>query len=441
MKIPNRVMALLERLQTHNYEAYVVGGCVRDSLLGREPHDFDICTSASPREMLAVFHDYTVLQTGLKHGTVTVMVDSEPIEITTFRTEGGYRDHRHPESVSFVKTLTEDLARRDFTINAMAYHPAIGLCDPFGGENDLKTGVLRCVGNPKQRFEEDALRILRALRFAATYGFTIEPQTAAALHESAQLLTAISAERVKEELCRMLVADHVGGVLEKHYKVLFPVLPELKAAEHFEQYSPYHDRDVLAHIVAAVYHAVPDVIVRLTLLLHDLGKPACFSKDEKGMGHFFGHAKLGEEMAKTILERLRFDNKTIHDVCLLIRYHDTVIEQNDMAVKRWLNRLGEQLFEKLLFVKEGDCKGHAPILLEPRMAELEDLRQRKEHIIQEQQCFSLRDLAVDGTDILQLGVPAGKKVGELLQWALQEVIEQRLPNQKDVLLTALAKKS
>lgn len=441
MKIPNAVMALMDCLQAHNYEAYVVGGCVRDSLLGFEPHDWDICTSASPQEMLTVFNEYTVLQTGLKHGTVTVMMNGEPIEITAFRTEGAYCDHRHPETVCFVKTLTEDLARRDFTVNAMAYHPSVGLCDPFGGKNDLAAGVLRCVGNPKQRFEEDALRILRALRFAATYGFDIESETALALHDCSPLLTAVSAERVQAELCRMLTGNHVGEVLEKHYSALFPVLPELKATEHFEQFSPYHDRDVLAHTIAAVQNAAPDITVRLTLLLHDLGKPFCFSRDEEGLGHFFGHAKIGEELANTILKRLRFDAKTINDVCLLIRYHDTVIERTDAAVRRWLNRLGEYLFEKLLLVKEGDCKGHSAILLEPRMAELTDLRSRKERIIQEKQCFSLRDLAVDGTDILKLGVPAGKKVGELLQWALQEVMEQRLPNQKEVLLSALAKKS
>ena len=440
MRIPGTVSTLLELLTENGYEAYVVGGCVRDTLLGLTPHDWDICTSASPEEMMTVFADYPVIETGIKHGTITVTSDGMPIEITTFRTDGEYKDHRHPDSVVFVKTLQEDLARRDFTVNAMAYHPKCGLQDPFGGREDLAQRVLRCVGNAEQRFCEDALRILRGLRFAATYGFIPEEETSAALLQCAPLLTSVSEERVQAELCRMLIGDYIGDVLQKYYTVLFPVLPEWKACEHFEQFSPYHDRDVLEHTITAIAGAVPDLLVRLTLLLHDIGKPLCFSKDEKGNGHFFGHAKISEEMAGDILRRLRFDTKTIHDVCVLIRHHDTIIEQNEVCVKRWLNRLGQDLFETLILVKDGDCKGHAPCLLEPRMTELAELCRLKEKIIEESQCFSLKDLAINGTDIMRLGF-TGKAVGEQLQWALLEVIEQRLPNDKETLLAAVSKKA
>ncbi len=440
MNIPFEVTELLQCLNRNNHEAYVVGGCVRDALLGLEPHDWDICTSASPQEMMEVFSKYRVLETGLKHGTITVLVNKIPVEITTFRTDGEYKDHRHPDEVVFVKTLKEDLARRDFTINAMAYHPNSGIQDPFGGCEDLRKGLLRCVGNANERFCEDALRILRGLRFAATYSFAPEAETAQALHQCAPLLNSVSAERIQAELCRMLVGRDIGKILEDYSDVFFSFLPELQACQGFWQFSPYHDRDVLNHTTSAVQHAVPDLTVRLTLLLHDIGKPLSFTKDEKGNGHFFGHAKHSEAMATNILKRLRFDNKTISDVCLLIRYHDTVIEQTETVVKRWLNRLGEELFDKLLLVKEGDCKGHAMCLFEPRMEELSNLWRIRDTVIEQQQCFSLRNLTINGDDILSLGFH-GKAVEEQLQWVLNEVIDGRLANEKEVLLTAIAKRS
>lgn len=440
MNIPCEVVELLDCLNKSNYEAYVVGGCVRDTLLGLKPHDWDICTSASPQEMIEVFSGYRVLKTGLKHGTLTVLVNEKPIEVTTFRTDGEYKDHRHPESVVFVKTLKEDLSRRDFTVNAMAYHPQSGIQDPFGGREDLKKGILRCVGKATERFDEDALRILRGLRFAATYAFVPETETAKALHNCANLLGSVSAERIQVELCRMLVGKDIGKILEDFSDVFFAFLPELKACDGFWQFSPYHDRDVLNHTIAAIQHSAQDLTVRLTLLLHDIGKPLCFTKDENGNGHFFGHAKHSEILTTDILKRLRFDNKTISDVCLLIKYHDSVIEQTETAVKRWLNRLGEELFDKLLLVKEGDCKGHAVCLLEPRMEELSNIRKIRDVIIEQRQCFSLRDLSINGNDVLSLGY-SGEAVGEQLQWALNAVIEKQLPNEKSVLLSAIAKRS
>lgn len=440
MNIPCEVVELLDCLNKSNYEAYVVGGCVRDTLLGLKPHDWDICTSASPQEMIEVFSGYRVLKTGLKHGTLTVLVNEKPIEVTTFRTDGEYKDHRHPESVVFVKTLKEDLSRRDFTVNAMAYHPQSGIQDPFGGREDLKKGILRCVGKATERFDEDALRILRGLRFAATYALVPETETAKALHNCANLLGSVSAERIQVELCRMLVGKDIGKILEDFSDVFFAFLPELKACDGFWQFSPYHDRDVLNHTIAAIQHSAQDLTVRLTLLLHDIGKPLCFTKDENGNGHFFGHAKHSEILTTDILKRLRFDNKTISDVCLLIKYHDSVIEQTETAVKRWLNRLGAELFDKLLLVKEGDCKGHAVCLLEPRMEELSNIRKIRDVIIEQRQCFSLRDLSINGNDVLSLGY-SGEAVGEQLQWALNAVIEKQLPNEKSVLLSSIAKRS
>ena len=440
MNIPCEVVELLDCLNKSNYEAYVVGGCVRDTLLGLKPHDWDICTSASPQEMIEFFSGYRVLKTGLKHGTLTVLVNEKPIEVTTFRTDGEYKDHRHPESVVFVKTLKEDLSRRDFTVNAMAYHPQSGIQDPFGGREDLKKGILRCVGKATERFDEDALRILRGLRFAATYALVPETETAKVLHNCANLLGSVSAERIQVELCRMLVGKDIGKILEDFSDVFFAFLPELKACDGFWQFSPYHDRDVLNHTIAAIQHSAQDLTVRLTLLLHDIGKPLCFTKDENGNGHFFGHAKHSEILTTDILKRLRFDNKTISDVCLLIKYHDSVIEQTETAVKRWLNRLGAELFDKLLLVKEGDCKGHAVCLLEPRMEELSNIRKIRDVIIEQRQCFSLRDLSINGNDVLSLGY-SGEAVGEQLQWALNAVIEKQLPNEKSVLLSAIAKRS
>ena len=440
MNIPCEVVELLDRLNQNNFEAYVVGGCVRDTLLGINPHDWDICTSASPSEMIEVFSEYRVLKTGLKHGTLTVLINEMPIEVTTFRTDGEYKDHRHPESVVFVKTLKEDLSRRDFTVNAMAYHPKSGIQDPFGGCEDLKKGILRCVGKATERFNEDALRILRGLRFAATYALVPEKETAQALHNCAYLLDSVSAERIQTELCRMLVGKNIGKILEDFSDVFFAFIPELKVWAGFWQFSPYHDRDVLNHTIAAIQHSVQDLTVRLTLLLHDIGKPLCFTKDENGNGHFFGHAKHSEVLATDILKRLRFDNGTINNVRLLIQYHDSVVEQTETVVKRWLNRLGEELFDKLLLVKEGDCKGHAACLLTPRMEELSNIRKIRDTIIEQRQCFSLRDLCINGNDVLSLGY-SGEAVGEQLQWALNAVIEKQLPNEISVLLSAIAKRS
>ena len=440
MQLPPYVSKTLFALESAGFEAYVVGGCVRDSLLGLTPHDFDLCTNALPEQITAVFVTQTVIPTGIRHGTVTVIAEEHPLEITTYRTEVGYQDHRHPDTVQFVSTIEQDLGRRDFTVNAIAYHPTRGMVDPFGGADDIKQRLLRAVGDPAKRFEEDALRMLRALRFASVYGLEIEQKTKTALLDCAPLLTEIAAERVGAELGRMLSGEYIGKVLFDLYPVLFPILPELKAAQGVDQHSRYHHLDVLMHILTSVTSADADTTVRLAALLHDIGKPHCFSLDDRGNGHFYGHAEIGERMARDILFRLRFDKKTIEDVCLLIRYHDTTIERTDKAVGRWMSRLGLPLLRKLLALKRADTMAHAVELMDGRLQELHDINERIDTLLAQQACFSLKDLAVNGSDLMTIGIPQGKAVGECLSWLLDEVMDQHFENEATVLLDAARKR-
>ena len=441
MQLPQSILSVIERLENNGYDAYVVGGCVRDFLLKTAPSDWDVCTSALPQTVCELFDDHTCILTGIQHGTVTVMFEQNPVEITTYRREDGYGDHRHPDQVTFVSSIEDDLARRDFTVNAMAYHPVRGLVDPFGGKDDLEKGILRCVGTTTQRFEEDALRILRCLRFAACYDFKVEEQTAQAIRSQVGGLDFVAAERIHVELDRLLTGKAVRKVLFRFRSVLFHIIPELALTDGFEQHSRYHRWDVFEHTVESVASARCDRTVRLALLLHDIGKPHCFSMDEHNQGHFFGHHKQGEEIATAVLRRLKYDRQTTERVALLIRYHDTVILPQESVVKRWLNRLGEGLLRQLLFVKEGDCLGHDASLHKERLQELATLHAIIDRVIEEGQCFSLKDLAINGKDVLRLGIPEGTAVGEALQWALNAVVEGVLQNDYDILMEALSKRT
>ena len=431
------VQTAINRLEGAGYACHVVGGCVRDSLLGLTPHDWDLTTNALPECVAELFSEFRVIPTGMKHGTVTVIIDDVPLEITTYRVDGEYRDHRHPTGVCFVSDITEDLRRRDFTVNAMAWNPQSGLCDPFGGENDLKHNILRCVGDAETRFEEDALRILRALRFAATYGFTVEDATAKALFACAPLLQSVAAERVQAELNRLLVAPHVGDVLRQFATVLYPVLPELQKTEGVLQYNPYHDKDVLGHTIASLEAAVPVLPVRLALLLHDCGKPEHFEWIREGFGHFPNHPEIGAEMAKEVLRRLRYDNRTVKTVCNLIRYHDSAIPETDAGVRRWIYHVGEQTLRWLLDVKTGDCKGHAANIPPAREDEIRRLRARIDRVVAEGQCTSLSQLALDGDRLLKEGF-SGPEVGRILQRALDAVIDGECPNDTEALLAVIS---
>lgn len=434
--IPADAGFLLERLDRAGFEACAVGGCVRDSLLGCVPHDWDLCTSARPEQVKAALSGdaFRCLGTGVKHGTVTVLFRGNSYEITTYRVDGPYSDSRHPDEVVFSSRLEDDLARRDFTVNAMAYSPRRGLVDPFGGETDLRRGVISCVGEPEKRIEEDALRILRALRFAAVYGFAIAPATAEAIHAKAGLLEKVAGERVRDELCRLLCGKAALDVLLPYSDVLCVPIPELAPCVGFEQHSRYHCYDVYEHMArAAAACGTQDAVTRFALLLHDMGKPRCFTMDERG-GHFKGHAEVSAALAGSVLDRLRFDGKRRREILELILFHDTPPEPTPKSVRRRLARLGpEQLF-RLLEVARADALAHAAWTVEPRLRELDAAKALLEQALAEDACFSLKDLAVRGDDLLALGVPEGKQVGTLLRALLDEVLDGESPNERQALL-------
>lgn len=430
-----RAMDLLHRA---GYEAFAVGGCVRDALLGQTPKDYDITTSALPTETKAVFAGFHLIETGLKHGTVTVLIDGEPLEITTYRVDGGYPDSRHPDGVTFTRSLREDAARRDFTVNAMAYDREHGVQDFFGGEADLKGKTLRCVGDADRRFTEDALRILRCLRFASVLGFSIEKETENAARRHKELLTKISAERVAVELGKLLCGSGAGKILRRYPDILGVVLPELLPMVGYDQRNEHHCYDLLTH-TAVVVDSVPPVLpLRLAALFHDMGKPRCFSMGEDGQGHFYGHAHLSGEMAENICRRLRLSNDLRERVVTLVRCHDTVIEEDSRLIRRRLNRLGEENFFALLDLQRGDTMGLAPAYRDrlPRFDRVEALARE---LLAGEGCLTLRDLAVNGHDLLALGC-RGKAVGQGLTYLLEGVLEERFPNEREALFTALTKK-
>ena len=435
ISIPQAPALAIEILEKAGYEAYLVGGCVRDACRGALPHDWDIATSAMPEETMAAFEGYRVIETGLRHGTVTVLLEGEPLEITTFRTEGSYADHRHPETVSFVRDLSGDLQRRDFTVNAMAYSPRTGLVDLHGGAEDLKNGILRAVGDPDRRFEEDALRILRGLRFAARLGYAIEAETRAAMSRKAGLLSCISHERVREELKGLIIGRHAREVLLTCTDVLAVVLPEILPAVGFAQHSRYHAHDVWTHTAHAVSAASAEPAVRWALLLHDLGKPAAFSRDEHGEGHFYGHAGVSARLAETILDRLRFDNAARAEILWLVEYHDLPVPLEDKPMRRLLSRHGAERVCRLLQVQMADHAAQAAAYgtrIEEDVAKLA----LAESILAEAPCLTLRELAVDGRDLMALG-HRGKAVGQGLQQLLDAVIDGKCPNEREALLRFL----
>lgn len=434
----NAASAALERLESHGFEAWTVGGCVRDALLGLPPHDWDLTTNALPKQTVACFSDCRVIETGIRHGTVTVLIDGEPIEITTYRTDGVYTDNRRPESVTFSKAVSEDLSRRDFTVNAMAYHPRRGLIDLFGGQDDLRRGLIRCVGNPRTRFEEDGLRILRALRFAAVLGFVPEAQTAAQIHACRHLLDNIARERVREEFSKLLCGQSAADILRDYTDVALQLLPELAPCVGFAQNSRYHCFDVWEHTLHALdYDQTHDLTVRLSILLHDIGKPPCYSEDALG-GHFRGHAEAGVQIADGILRRLCYDNVTRERVCKLVRMHDIPLSSEPCRVKRLLTKLTEQELFALLEVARCDRLAHAPGYHVPPPV-LSEIPETVKTLRAENACLSLKTLALKGDDLIALGIPAGKRIGAVLHTLLDEVLEDRLPNEKAALTNYVKK--
>lgn len=424
--------AALERLESHGFEAWAVGGCVRDALLGLSPHDWDLTTNARPNQTAACFADCRVIETGIRHGTVTVLISGEPIEITTYRRDGAYADNRRPEKVTFSQTISEDLSRRDFTVNAMAYHPKRGLVDLFGGQNDLRNGLIRCVGDPHTRFEEDGLRILRALRFASVLSFVPEEQTAAQIHACRRLLDNIARERVREEFSKLLCGQNAAEILRDYTDVVLQFLPELAPSVGFAQNSRYHCFDVWEHTLRALdYDESNDLTVRLSILLHDIGKPSCYSEDALG-GHFRGHAEAGVQIADGILRRLCYDNVTRERVCRLVRMHDVPLSSESRRVRRMLTKLTEQELYALLEVARCDRLAHAPgyDIPPPALSEIPEVIQS---LRAENACLSLKTLALKGDDLIALGIPAGKQIGTILRILLNAVLDERLPNEKSAL--------
>lgn len=434
--IPFDVTMLGLYLWCAGHESYIVGGCVRDSMLNKTPKDWDICTSAHPEEVCNIMRKYKleVIETGLQHGTVTVIRNSVGYEITTFRTDGDYTDNRRPDHVEFVSDISEDLSRRDFTINAMAYSDSAGLIDPWGGYTDLCDGIIRCVRNPDDRFREDALRIMRALRFAATYGFKIEEQTAAAIHRNKDLLKNISAERIQSELTKMLCGKGVLDILLEYKDVMAVIIPELEPCIGFNQNNPYHIYDVYDHIAHAVANFKgSDISIKMALLLHDIGKPECYTEDHNG-GHFHGHSVPSMKITRDVMERLKFDNKTKNEVVDLVLYHDSDIHHGFRSVRRWLNKIGYEMLGKLICVKLADIRAHSDIGQPSRVRQCHEVLDTAYIIREEEQCFTLKDLAIGGNDILSLGVEPGPLVGKVLNYLLDRVLDGDIENIHEVLV-------
>lgn len=433
LKLPTPVNRALTMLRTAGFEAYVVGGCVRDSLLHKTPADWDVTTSAKPEQILEVFSSERTIPTGLEHGTVTVLLEGEPIEITTYRIDGAYTDHRHPDAVTFTASLQEDLRRRDFTINALAYSPEEGLVDICSGAADLESHRIVCVGDPETRFTEDALRILRALRFSAVLGFPIEKMTAAALRKLAPLLRRVAAERIAVELKKLLCGVECRRVLLEYPDVLGVVLPELLPMVGLHQENPYHYLTVYEHMAETVQAAPPDLTLRLTMLFHDCGKPQCYTRDAAGVDHFRGHAAISAALAEQALERLRFDRKTIDAVKQLVLHHDDDLPATTAGCRRMLNRFGTEQALALVAVHRADILGQHPDKRE-RLDAVNALEQQLQQLIDSGCCVDLKALAIHGEDLQAIGYIPGRQLGDTLQQLLEEVMDGQLPNERSALL-------
>ena len=434
-ELPRGAAFVLKRLHDAGYQAYVVGGCVRDTLLGIAPKDWDVCTNALPHEMQRVFADCHVIETGLQHGTLTVMYDHEPYEVTTFRVDGEYTDHRHPDEVIFVTDVREDLSRRDFTVNAMAWSEETGVVDAFGGQEDLAARLIRCVGDARKRFGEDALRIMRAMRFASVYGFAIDPDTDEAIHELKNTLADVAAERIRVELAKLLCGAGAGNILRTYRDVIFTLFPALAPMDGFDQRTPHHLWDVWEHTVRAVEAVPATETLRLAMLLHDCGKIAVFSVDDQDEGHFYGHEEQSVRIAEKVLADLKLDNATRDRVLVLIGSHGWPVTPERRLLKRRLNQLGEEALRQLIEVKRADALATGTKDAAAVEAHRAQTLSALDALLAENPCVTLRDMAVNGRDLMAMGAK-GRAVGETLQWLLEQVLDENLPNDRDALLAA-----
>lgn len=436
IELTKEMEIIFNALESRGFQCYMVGGCVRDFLIGKKPNDIDFTTDAFPEDIKKCFKVFSIFETGIMHGTVSVVINHQPFEITTFRRDGDYLDNRHPESVKFVSDVKEDLARRDFTINAICYNPKVGFVDCFGGFEDLQHKIIRCVGNPETRFKEDSLRILRAIRFSAVLGYEIEENTKNACFNLSSLLKNISVERITSELFKTIVQPNAGKIMLEYVDVFGVAIPELLEMKGFEQHNPHHIHDVLKHTCVALSGADEDLIVRLAVLFHDIGKPKSFSMDKKGNGHFYGHAKLSEEKTRGILNRLKVDNNTKNQVLTLVKYHDLDLQPTEKYVKRLCYKLGSiEMVKKLLLVQRADNFGQAPLHPE-RLLKFDEIDKIIQKLEGDNLSFSLKDLTVRGEDLMSLGL-SGKEIGEGLKFLLSAVLNNEVENEKEPLLNYL----
>ena len=435
MDMPKNVDTAINLLQSAGFEAYAVGGCVRDSLLGKTPNDWDITTSAKPENMKSVFADFHCIDTGIKHGTVTVVIDGEPLEITTFRLDGEYEDNRHPKSVTFTSNLGADLGRRDFTVNAMAYSKMTGTVDLFGGQNDLKNKIIRCVGDPDRRFNEDALRILRALRFASALDFEIEEKTAQSLLKNRALLGNISEERIAKELLKLVCGKGAKRILTDFAPVLFEILPELQPMYKNSHDNPHHCYDIYEHTLIAVESIDPEPTLRFAMLLHDCGKPAVKKFDENGVAHFYGHQRISAEISAQILARLKVSNKFRDEILFLVSNHDRwELYENTEKMPRYLSKFGLDGVLNLLKVMRADVLAQSPEY-RYRLDQIADAEETAKNLAAQKPCLSLSELQINGRTLMDIGIPQGRKLGAVLAQLLDEVIDGVTKNTQEALTT------
>jgi len=432
VKFPSGAGFIIDRLKEHGYDAYFVGGCVRDALMGRECCDWDITTSAHPDRVCEIFASYKVIRTGIVHGTVTVMIDGQGYEVTTFRADGEYKDHRHPDSVIYAGRVEDDLSRRDFTVNSMAYNEQTGTVDLFGGQSDIDNKLIRAVGDPCKRFEEDALRILRGLRFASQLGFDIEPGTADAMRKCRGLIRCVSGERIYQEICKLIMGDNALKVMLEYADIIAVAVPEIAPAVGFDQRNKHHIYTVWDHTAYAVANSPKDLICRLVMLLHDSAKPDTFTVDAKGTGHFYGHAVLSAQKAERFFERSGERSSIRNRVCRLIHLHDSDLFSGERSIKRWLSKLGEDDLLRLIDIKKADSSAQAPEYRN-RLSELEKTRTKVNDIIGQKPCVTKSMLAVNGNEIMAVGA-SGEQIGRVLDLLMDAVIDNRCENTKNALL-------
>lgn len=439
MFIPKDVKIILDCLNNNGYESYIVGGSVRDFKIGTTiPKDYDITTNALPEEVIRLFGK--TVPTGIEHGTITVMINGNGYEVTTYRIDGKYLDNRRPEGVTFVLNLNEDLARRDFTINALAFNEKQGLIDYFGGLEDLKNKIIRAIGQPNKRFQEDALRMLRAIRFAASLDFDIEEKTIEAIKSNSHLILNVSNERIRDELCKMMVSNNTTKALRtlKDTKLLEFILPEFQVAVGFNQQNPHHDKDIFEHVLAVVEKCPPSLNVRVAGLLHDIAKPNCFTIDKEGIGHFYGHDKKGVIISRQILRRLKFDNQSINKISTLVKEHMNVLSKpTDVSVKRLINRVGVDLVPDLFALQRADALGSR--FSEIRLGEIRKMEESALAILESKVPLSIKDLAINGEDIIsEFSLKPGKEIGVMLKFLLDKVLEHPELNNKEKLLAIIS---